>query len=473
MAAAPPPIGAKQVFKEVLRTKSGKVALVLLVAILSLAVAMPFYAPYDVVKKWNMPQAWTDNPKCAAPEWVKYFTPQKEPEHLIFNFGSFHKYSRVMGGLVKYVVLTQRVDYDYDDFPPDFSIAICYNASENVLLNVTVKRPDGESICIIYETLQGKGYPLTKVYGSRYYNEMFLDPLEACEAFVERVTGEKPKANWPSIILFAEKGPDMSDPDKARVLKGTYVFMVILMSFDKNMDADAKLIIDGKVFGLAGTDEMGRDLLIAILWGAPVALAFGIIASVTVAFSQTFFGVLAGYFGGKTDAVICRIAEIMMIIPLFPILILVSFFYKVGVWDLILVILAFSIVGGMTLTIRSMVPSIKAEQYIEAAVAYGASKWRILFRHVLPRVLPYTFASIALSVPGYVFLEAALRYLGLGTPLPTWGEILAEAQAADAAYHGYWWWILMPAGCIFITAMAFALLGYAFDKVVNPRLREM
>jgi peptide/nickel transport system permease protein len=96
-----------------------------------------------------------------------------------------------------------------------------------------------------------------------------------------------------------------------------------------------------------------------------------------------------------------------------------------------------------------------------------------LFRHILPRLLPYTFALIALSVPSFIFLEASLSFLGLGDPLlPTWGSILGNAYNGSAPFRGFWWWIAFPAGGIVFATVAFALLGYSFDKVLNPRLRE-
>jgi peptide/nickel transport system permease protein len=114
-----------------------------------------------------------------------------------------------------------------------------------------------------------------------------------------------------------------------------------------------------------------------------------------------------------------------------------------------------------------------SEQYIEAAQSYGASKTRILLFHIMPRLLPYILANVVLSVPAYVFLEAALSVLGLGDPsVPTWGKLISDAYSGGAALHGYWWWILLPAFLIMLTASAFALIGYALDKVVNPRLRE-
>jgi len=134
---------------------------------------------------------------------------------------------------------------------------------------------------------------------------------------------------------------------------------------------------------------------------------------------------------------------------------------------------ALSVFGSATKTARSMALQIMSEPYVEAAVSYGASRRRIMLLYILPRLLPYTMANIVLSVPSYVFLEAALSLLGLGDPtMPTWGKIISDAFEGGAVIHGLWWWVLIPSTLIIMTAIAFALIGLALDKVVNPRLRE-
>ncbi|MEM2960795.1 MAG: ABC transporter permease, partial [Candidatus Bathyarchaeia archaeon] len=98
---------------------------------------------------------------------------------------------------------------------------------------------------------------------------------------------------------------------------------------------------------------------------------------------------------------------------------------------------------------------------------------RILILYIFPRIMSYAFANMVTSVPSYVFLEAALSLLGLGDPImPTWGKIISDAYSAGALYYGFWWWILVPSGLALMTAASFALLAYAFYKILNPKLRE-
>ena len=196
-------------------------------------------------------------------------------------------------------------------------------------------------------------------------------------------------------------------------------------------------------------------------------------AALMTVFSQVILGTLGAFYGGRYDEFIQRSADFFLIIPVLPILILVGVLYRPGIWTILFIIVAFSIVGGTTKVARSIALQVREEMHIEAARTYGAPRLRILFKYIIPRAMPYTFATLALAVPGFIFLEAALSFLGLGDPiLPTWGAIMGDAFRNGAMYNGLWWWITFPALGILFTTVAFAILGYAFDRVLNPRLRE-
>jgi peptide/nickel transport system permease protein len=129
---------------------------------------------------------------------------------------------------------------------------------------------------------------------------------------------------------------------------------------------------------------------------------------------------------------------------------------------------------GMAKISRSFALQIKSLQYIEAARLMGQSDTKIIFKHIIPQLLPLTFASIAIAVPSAILGEAALSFLGLGDPsIPTWGQILHDAQSAGAMSRGLWWWIVPPGLMIAITGLAFVLIGNALDKVVNVRSRRI
>jgi peptide/nickel transport system permease protein len=128
---------------------------------------------------------------------------------------------------------------------------------------------------------------------------------------------------------------------------------------------------------------------------------------------------------------------------------------------------------GMAKISRSLALQIKSLQYIEAAKLMGQSDAKIIFKHIIPQLLPLTFASIAIAVPAAILGEAALSFLGLGDPsIPTWGKILHDAYAAGAMSRGIWWWIGPPGLMRAVTGVAFVLIGNALDKIVNIRSRR-
>jgi peptide/nickel transport system permease protein len=289
------------------------------------------------------------------------------------------------------------------------------------------------------------------------------------------VLGKAPEVPLPTeYSLFAVEDATMNSTLTAKPLKGTYKLYIEGTLFGEDSDIDAKLIVYGKVYGLAGTDNQRRDLTIALLWGTPIALAFGLTASVMITFIELLLATISGYYGGKVDSVIQRITELYMILPFLPILILISTFYKLDLPVLIVVVIVLSIFGGGIKSTRALVMQIKEYPYIEAARAYGASSKRIVFLYIIPKILPPVIPALIGSVPSYVFLEAALAILGLGIPnLPSWGKVINESFNAGALYKGYYYWVLEPAFMLILTALAFSFLGFALDKIVNPKLREV
>jgi len=133
-----------------------------------------------------------------------------------------------------------------------------------------------------------------------------------------------------------------------------------------------------------------------------------------------------------------------------------------------------SIFGAAIKNYRSIFMQIKESPYVEAARAYGAKDGRIIVRYLVPRIIPMLIPALVTLIPGYVFLEASLAVLGLGDPvLPTWGKVINDAQANGALFQGYYYWVLEPAVLLMITGLAFALVGFALDRIFNPRLRGL
>lgn len=464
-----PVLGIRKLFKETLRTKSGMVGFGILAVLILMAAFVPFVASGDVSKTWGSIEAWSDYPRNAAPEWTELFAGKKLPRTMILEKEEFRKAASDPSLPLKVILLRGPMVFPYDDFPSELFLTFYANWTDRPpVIEVTWERPDGLLFVMMTYVPERRDFQANVL-------SLSVDPI-----FIENVRAWGLSRNatdssviLPEVTLFAADGPTMLTPTAASVLKGQYQLRVKVIAFLQTDDVDARLSVQGKVFGLAGTDARRRDLMVGLLWGAPVALAFGVVAALLTVFGSVFIGALGAYYGGRSDEIVQRATDILIIIPILPILILMGTLYRPGLVTILAVVVLLSILGGATKVARSIVLQVKEEQYVEAAKSYGASRGRILLRHIIPRVLPYTFALIALSVPAFIFLEASLSFLGLGDPfLPTWGAIMGDAQREGALYNGLWWWIAFPAIGILAVTVAFALIGYSFDKILNPRLRE-
>ncbi|RME49949.1 MAG: ABC transporter permease subunit, partial [Caldilineae bacterium] len=169
-----------------------------------------------------------------------------------------------------------------------------------------------------------------------------------------------------------------------------------------------------------------------------------------------------------------RITEVNLMLPLLPILIMVGTFYSRSIWLMLGVTILLSIFGGSIKTYRAIFMQTRESPYIEAAQAYGAGDVRIVLRYLVPRIIPVIIPQLVTLIPTYVFLEASLAVLGLGDPvLPTWGKVIQDAQSNGALYKGLYYWVLEPAGLLMFTGLGFAMVGFALDRIFNPRLRGL
>lgn len=263
--------------------------------------------------------------------------------------------------------------------------------------------------------------------------------------------------------------PDSNPP---KPLKGTYQLVIESAKFEEGSSISAEAVFYGKVSGIAGTDHKRRDLSIALLWGTPIALMFGLLAAVGTSLTQLIISAISTWFGGWIDQLIQRITNVNMVLPFLPILIMIGTFYSRSIFVILTSVILLSIFGAGILTYRAMFMQIKESPYIEAARSYGASNTRIIFRYMVPRLIPMLIPGFVSLIPSYVFLESSLAILGLGDPtIPTWGKVIDESYNSGALFNGQYYWVLQPSVLLMITGLAFAVVGYALDRVFNPRLR--
>ncbi len=455
-------VSLPEVWKEFRKNKIGLAGLGILAILAGISIVAITTIPLDTFRQWQNPSQWTSYPRAAEPAWTNLFASEKLPEHMILRNADVT--GQVSDG-IRTVTHAYTFDYVYDDFPNDFmfNFEVKYHATPP-LLQLSVTRPDEnlfEVARISLPSAQSAEYLYTETIfstdsivknGVANYLSKFAFPIDQSQ---------------PQVVVF-------SSTEKLAVLKGKYKISATFFTFDNTDEViDSNLIIGGKVYGLLGTDELRRDLSIGIIWGTPLALFIGVsVASISVMIGM-IYGVIAGYKGRNTDEVMMRANDIIYALPALPVLILLA----VAIGKSIFLIVGFLIIFGwvgIAKVSRSMALQIKNLQYIEAAELMGQSTTRIVLKHILPQLLPYTFASIAISVPGAIITEAGLSFLGLGDPtMPTWGQLLHDANVYGAHARGMWWWIVTPGLMIALTGLAFVLIGTALDSIVNPKLKKV
>jgi peptide/nickel transport system permease protein len=276
-----------------------------------------------------------------------------------------------------------------------------------------------------------------------------------------------------SIISASAEDIVFSESSEHRVMKGNYVFLIDLYGVQtSNSIVKSNFIIGGKAYGIMGTDELRRDLAVGLLWGTPLALFIGIAVAIGSVVMGLVYGVYAGYKGKTTDEAMMRFNDVIYALPALPFLIILAVTISNSIFLMIGFLTIFGWVGIAKVS-RSMSLQIKTKGYIEASKMMGQKNSKIIFKHILPQLLPYAFASIAISVPAAITTEAGLSFLGLGDPsFPTWGQILHDANTYGAAARGLWWWIMPPGLMIALTGLAFVFVGNALDTIVNPKLKR-
>jgi peptide/nickel transport system permease protein len=253
------------------------------------------------------------------------------------------------------------------------------------------------------------------------------------------------------------------------VLLLTALFGPRLVTYDPlEMDLDNLKEPPGKVH-LLGTDSKGRDVLSRVVYGSRISLAVGIIASALSLCIGIFFGLMAGYFGGKVDALCSQVFDIFLAFPSLLLAIGISAVMPAGLTS---AMLAITLVGwaGFARLVRGITVSLREQTYIEASRALGASPARILYRHILPNALPLILVAGSLRVGGFILLEAALSFLGLGVqpPTPTWGSMISLNRAYINSAP---WIIIFPGLAISITVISFNILGDFLRDKLDPRMR--
>ena len=471
-------MSVRESFKILLSSGSGKAGVVFLLTLVLTSIIVVVRLPLDFGdQRWNNPAEWADNPKSVAPEWMRLFAGNDSVRHKRFRAPELT--AAEAGGSGH----TFTYDYDSSQAPTFISFSVSdvrFHGDPPVLL-VDVLRPDGRELRLLQTVVRGarsgEELPITR-YGESTLRVLLSanqDTLSTAVEFLRRefqldITTRELQGNLEEMLFGT---PDPERPNRYIPLAGQYRFTVRALVRDPaDSVGEVKLVVAGTHYGVIGTDALGRDLALGLLFGFPVALTIGLSTALLATTIGTFFGILSGYMAGKTDTIIQRFADVWSNIPLLPILIFLIFILGQKLWLVVVILILFGW-PGLTIVVRSMVLQIRTGHLVEATQALGASRRRIMFRHILFQISPFVFAQMIFFTPAAILAEAGLSFLGLGDPsIPTWGQILESSFRTGAVFLGYWWWILPPGLLIVITAMTFVFLTLGLEPVLNPRLRS-
>lgn len=222
---------------------------------------------------------------------------------------------------------------------------------------------------------------------------------------------------------------------------------------------------------LLGVNSYGQDIFSQVIYGSRVTISVGILAGLLTSFIGVFVGLLAGYKGGRTGEILMRMVDVFLVIPTLAfMIILAAFLPSMGILNLIIIIGALSWLW-MARSIRSQTLSEARREYVDAAKAQGMGTIEIMFKEILPNIIPVVTANMVMVVTQAMLTEATLSFLGLGDPsLISWGQMLSVSFDNNAILYNAWYWMLPPGFCIATLGFSFMLIGNSFlDIYANDR----
>jgi len=444
----------KSVGKNIFKYPLAAVGLLVIFVLFIVAVGTVIAFPYEEAVAYWHGEHWMEAPRLARPVWFNLFRKEKLPQSVFFDStretanGQMHREQLEGNDNYQEVQLTFDFEFNGDEFPQDLIFSFSTDFEEKapfaIILMVT---PDGREL----ELKKGR----------------IVDKMNYALSDEDNDRINKPKEFTSIQRVFGDPTLDLSRP-----LKGTYQVKVNTYLFDEGSDMDMRGVLHGQVFGLFGTDTHRRNLTVAMLWGTPVVLTFALMGALVTALT-ILLAAISAWYGGFLDEVLQRITEINITIPTIMVAVMVYILYSQSIWVIMTVIILMNVFGNALKEYRAMFIQLREQPYIEAAKSYGSTNLRIIFQYMFPRIIPVMIPHLVIAIPGFVFLEATLAFLGVIPPyLPTWGKVINQALN-EGTFQGHYFWVLEPISLALITGLAFAFVGFALDKILNPRLRNL
>lgn len=455
----------KEFWSEFKKSSTGIWGLSLLVFLSVAVIFERLVVPFpEANRNWSEISYWSDNAQGAKPVWINLFSKEKFPKSQGLNLKFLEseekeRFTQYKGEFI--------YNFKYDSEPNDIILYI--DTLGRFSINVEIERPDGHIIRLERKTYNTE-VPSKNRYSILAESSNGAYRFATAEDYDNASNIQRNKINPIRVIFSQLKERIVQEPS---MLKGEYIIRVTGLApggTGKLLNIDTKIV--GKVSGLMGTDLYKRDIYTGLIAGVKWAMLIGLLISFLSTVIGVTYGITSAYFGGIIDAFMMRIVEFLMNIPFLPIIIALSAIFKPSIWIFIGLMCALRWVGSVR-TVRSMGMQIKNETFIEASRALGASHTRIIFKHMIPIMIPFAFSSMALAVPGAILTEASISIIGLGdSTIITWGQMLNDARTAGAVIQGMWWWIIPPGIMISLVGMSFAFVGFAMDKILNPKLKS-
>ena len=462
----------KGFWEEFSHNRIGFLGLVLLLIFVVMAVFAPWLTPYDPIIAPRVADGF------AMPSWMTTFPQYSDYPYTVevfpyWNIGIQSDFVEIFPGKdVEFRLYTTEsrttevsvtTSFNYPNSVPPNAFVVTFEFTSQNVKNVWYSaklfliNPNGSATRIWFEPYKNSPTSLSVI-------------IESVDYWLIKSLGyTDPKAVNLAHLIFA-------DPTK-----GEYKLLMNL-SFRPEEGAGVaeaelslrsiRVFIPGLVHGILGTDFAGADVFSQLLYGSRISLLIGLMAATIETLLGILVGVTAGYWGGAVDEGLMRVVDILLCLPGLPLLLTLVKLYGKNVFYIIIFIAMFGWLG-LSRTIRSQILSIREATFVECAVASGAKRSYIMFKHLIPNVAPIAIASLVLSVPGGILAEASLSFLGFGDPrVPTWGKMLNYAFGHGAFENFAWWWAIPPGIAITLICLAFVFMGFAIDEIINPRLRR-